>query len=78
MSFALKRKQIRCPNCRYEGKAKIEGTGGWLFLGAIISFLVGIVFWPMLLIAVVLVLVAIFRPAKQICPKCGWKHPIPI
>ena len=78
MSIALWTKNIRCPNCKFEGKAKVKGTGGWLFLIAIILFLIGIVFWLLLILVPILILIAIFRPAKQICPNCKWEHPIPL
>ena len=78
MSIAISRKSIHCPNCNYEGKAKIKGTGGGLALIGLISLIIGFFFWPLIIIAVILFLVAILRPAKQICPECKLEHPIPL
>jgi len=77
MAFALKSKQIKCPNCGFEGKAKIKGSGGgkWIlwFALLVISFF----FWPLFLVVFAMFLWLVFKPAKQICPKCGHDHPIP-
>jgi len=78
MSIAFARKIIYCPNCDYEGKAKIKGTGGGPALFGLISIVVGIIFWPLLIVGIFLFIIAIFRPADQICPKCKWSHPAPL
>ena len=76
MSIALYRKTIHCPQCHYEGSAKVKGTGWWLALFGLIALILGIYFWPLFLIAVLLFIVALLRPAKQICPKCRWEYPM--
>lgn len=76
MSVALYRKTIHCPQCHYEGSAKVKGTGGGLALFGVIALILGFHFWPLLVVAVLLFVVAIVRPAKQICPKCRWEYPV--
>ena len=78
MAFALYRKKIKCPNCGYEGKAKIKGSGCGLLLLWLAVVLVSVfLFWPLLIVAFLMLLWIIFKPAKQVCPKCGYEHPIP-
>ena len=77
MSVALYRKTIHCPQCHYEGSAKVKGTGGGLALFGLIVLILGFYFWPLMFIAVILFIAAILRPAKQICPKCRWEYPLP-
>lgn len=77
MSIALYRKTIHCPQCHYEGSAKVKGTGWGLALIGLVTLIFGFYFWPLLLVAVLLFIVAILRPAKQICPKCSWEYPMP-
>jgi DNA-directed RNA polymerase subunit RPC12/RpoP len=77
MSIALYRKTIHCPQCHYEGSAKVKGTGWGLALFGFIVLICGFYFWPLFLVAVLLFIVAILRPAKQICPKCKWEYPLP-
>ncbi len=76
VSIALYRKTIHCPQCHYEGTAKVKGTGGGLALFGVIALIIGIYFWPLIIVAVLLFIVAIVRPAKQICPKCRWEYPM--
>lgn len=78
MAFALSKKKIRCPNCGYEGDSEIKGAGvaGWMIFVAIA--ILGLFFWPLLLIAGILFFVLLFMPAKHICPTCKWQNPIPM
>lgn len=76
MSIALYRKTIHCPQCHFEGSAKVKGTGGGLALLGLIVLIIGFFFWPLLIVSVVLFIAAIVRPAKQICPKCMWEYPM--
>ena len=76
MSIALYRKAIHCPQCHYEGSAKVKGTGAGIALLGLITLIFGFYFWPLIIISIILFGVAILRPAKQICPKCSWEYPI--
>ena len=78
MAFALRSKSIYCPNCNYEGKAKVIGTGcaGWIVFVAL--FIISLFFWPFFIITFLTFLYLMFKPAKQICPKCSFENPIPI
>lgn len=74
----MKQKKIHCTNCGFEGKAKIKGNGGWFFLLGIILGIVGLFVWPILIVAVACFGLAVFGPAKQICPKCDWQNTVPL
>ena len=78
MAFALWPQQIHCPNCGYEGRAKVKGTGcvAWLVLLGL--FIVSFFFWPFFIITGLVFLVILFMPAKQICPVCKHPNPIPL
>jgi hypothetical protein len=71
-------KKIHCPNCNYEGYARLKGTGclNWIIFLAL--FLVSFLFWPLFLVTALLFLYLLMKPSKQICPKCGWEFPIPV
>ena len=78
MAFTLWPQQIHCPNCNYEGRAKIKGTGciAWLvWLGIVI---VSFFFPPLFIVAGLVFLVLLFKPAQQICPVCKNPNPIPL
>ena len=76
MAFAMSVKKIECKNCGYTGKAQIKGSdiGMWLLwlLTAFVSFF----FFPVLIVAGVLLYWLVFKPAEQICPKCKNTHPV--
>ena len=78
MAFALWAKSVHCPNCHYQGKAKIKGTGclGWIVFLALL--IISFFFWPLFIVTFLLFLWLIFKPANQVCPKCGWENPVPI
>ena len=78
MSFALTVKKIHCPNCHYEGKAKIKSTAGigWVFV--LVLFIISFFFWPLFFVSAILFFALLFKPAAQICPKCKWLHPVPL
>ena len=77
MGFALWVKQIRCPNCGYEGKAQVKGSGCVLWLLLLILFFVSFLYWPLFLVVGIMFLWLVFKPADQICPKCKFANPIP-
>jgi ssDNA-binding Zn-finger/Zn-ribbon topoisomerase 1 len=75
MSMAMLKKLIHCPNCGYDGKSKIQGTGGLPALFGLISVIIGVYFWPLIIVGIILFFVAVFRPANHVCPTCNWSHP---
>lgn len=77
MAFALWPKQIKCPNCQYEGKAKIKGAGCGLWLLFLVLFFISFLFWPLFIVAGIMFLWLLLKPADQICPKCKYANPIP-
>lgn len=77
MAFALWPKQIKCPNCQYEGKAKIKGSGCGLWLLFLVLFFISFLFWPLFIVAGIMFLWLLLKPADQICPKCNYANPIP-
>ncbi len=76
MAFALSAKQIDCPNCGFEGRAKVLGSASGVLVWLVVSA-IGLVFWPLLIIGGIGLLWAAMKPAKQICPNCEHPHPIP-
>lgn len=77
MAFALWPKQIRCPNCNYEGKAQVVGTGCGMWLVFLVVFIVSFFLWPLFIVAGIMFLWLLLKPANQICPKCKFANPIP-
>lgn len=77
MSFALWQKNIECPNCKYTGRAKLVGPGCGAWFAFLIILIISFYFWPLFLVAGLMLLWLIFQPAKQICPKCKFQNPIP-
>ena len=78
MSFALWAKQIRCPNCQYQGKAQLKGAGCGLWLLFLSVFFISFLFFPLFIVAGLMFLWLLLKPAEQICPKCKYANPIPI
>lgn len=77
MAFVLKVKEIRCPNCNYEGKAQIKGSSGVLAILFLILFFVSFLFWPLFIVTGIMFLWLLLKTADQICPKCKFENPIP-
>jgi len=77
MAFALWAKQVRCPNCKYEGRAQIRGSGCGHWLLCLFVLFISILFWPLLIVAGLMFLWLLLKPADQICPKCKFANPIP-
>jgi hypothetical protein len=70
-------KKIHCPNCNYDGYARLKGAGclNWITLLGLLF--VSFLFWPLFIITTFLFLYLLLKPSRQNCPKCGWKFPIP-
>ena len=78
MAFALFAKQIRCPNCNYEGKAQVAGSGCGLWLIFLALFFVSFLFLPLFIVTGIMFIWLVLKPAKQVCPNCKFENPIPI
>jgi len=78
MAFAWFAKTVRCPNCGHVGKAKLQGSGCGLLLVWGAAFIVSCYMPALLLITIPFLLWLIFRPAKMVCSKCSWPHPVPV
>lgn len=77
MAFALSKKEIKCPNCKFEGVAEIRGAGGMVWVLAIALIFLGLFVWPLIVLGVILSIALVFWPARHVCPKCKWENPIP-
>ena len=81
MAFAISTKSIHCPNCAYEGKAKIQGSGcGWWLLW-LVSLLCGILFFSLIIPPIICGLMFLWlalKPAGQVCRVCGNSNVIPL
>jgi hypothetical protein len=81
MAFAISSKKVHCPNCHYEGRAKVHGAGCGMWLLWLVSLAFGVVFvWLVLppIICILMFFWLLLKPAKQTCKKCGFLNPIPI
>ncbi len=61
-------KEIKCPNCGYEGKGK--RVGGGLFKG-VIFFILALVFVWTLIVPLFFFIWVLKNMNKHACPKCG-------
>lgn len=78
MAFAWFAKQVRCPNCGHVGKAKLQGAGCGLLLIWLAAFIVSLYVWAFLFVTIPALLWLIFKPAKMVCAKCDWPHPVTV
>jgi hypothetical protein len=63
--------KIHCPNCNYEGCAKLKGTGSLAWIMLLALFFVSFLFWPLFIVIGLFFLYLLIKLSKQICPKCG-------
>ena len=70
-------RKIHCPNCHYEGQARLKGTGCLSWIVFLALFFVSFLFGPLFIVTALLFLYFLLKPSNQICPKCGWEFPIP-
>ncbi len=61
------KKEIKCPNCKYEGKSKTAIKG---------NFLIEIVLWLFFIIPGVIYSLWRSTSRHPICPSCGYKYVI--
>lgn len=75
--------EIRCPNCGFEGEAKMEpglisNTLFWLsVIGTIFAFFFAtLTVWPWVLLALWLIMgvLTAFVTLRPVCPQCRWKY----
>jgi len=78
MAFTLWAKRVRCPNCIFEGRARVKGTGCGLWIVFLALFFVSFLFWPLFLVVFVMFLWLVFKPAAHVCAKCGFPHPVSV
>lgn len=78
MAIALTVKKVYCPNCKYEGKAKILGTSFGEGMLLLIMFFISFVFPFLWLVTGILFVGLLFKPAKQVCPRCRYEHVVPL
>jgi len=69
--------KVYCPNCKFEGKAKVVDSGCLQASMLIGLFVVGIFIWPLLLICVGLFIYFLSQGKKLQCPVCRFENPIP-
>jgi hypothetical protein len=81
MAMAIYAKKIHCPNCHYEGKARVLGSGCGLWLTWLAVLTAAIAFsWLIIppIICILMFLWLLFKPAKQTCRICGNPNVIPV
>lgn len=77
MGFALKAKQIRCPRCDYSGRAETKGTDRGLWLLFVLLLIFSLLFWPLIILGVIMFFWLVSKPSEIICPKCNFKEKVP-
>ncbi len=75
MRIPFSRPMVQCPNCQYQGPGKVKSEVLHSF-GALVAFFLGLVFWPLLLVAIAWVVVVIVKPARIVCPDCNYQHTV--
>ena len=78
MGFAVRACNIHCINCHYEGRSRVQGPGRGAAILLIVSVAGGILYWPLFSVATAFLLWVVCTPTCHICPRCGWKYPIPV
>ncbi|MDP6460151.1 MAG: hypothetical protein QF819_00645 [Gemmatimonadota bacterium] len=68
---------VRCPNCEYEGPARLRGPGCGLWLLLLTVFLVSFSFPPLFLVFFLMGMWLLLKRPSPVCRKCGYEHPIP-
>jgi hypothetical protein len=81
MAFTLGAKKIHCPNCHYEGKAKVLGSGCGLWLVWLVSVACAIAFFWLIVPPIICVLLffwLLLKSARQVCKVCGNQNVVPL
>ena len=76
MAIMLTSPIVRCTNCGHVGKATV-GSGCVLWIVNLFVYVVTIVlYWPLVLLAILFTLGMILRKADLTCGKCGAPYPV--
>ena len=78
MGLVIRACAIRCISCHYEGRSRLQGPGRGAAIVTAVMLGGGILYWPLLLVATPFVLWLVCTPTCHICPRCGWKYPVPL
>lgn len=62
---------ILCKTCGHEGHPSFERQSQAHVVGAILVAVAGLFFWPLLIIAAVWLIIAIFGGQRTVCPRCN-------
>ncbi len=76
MAFTLGPKTIKCPNCFYEGRAEVKGTGFGTWLTFLIFCAIAATFPILFAVVPIFFIWLVFKPAEHICPRCKYPYPI--
>ncbi|MFP4071543.1 MAG: hypothetical protein ACLFTB_05800 [Desulfovibrionales bacterium] len=69
------RKKIKCSGCEYVGAAEMSWPGIFLWVLAVVLFVLSFLFWPLFIIWPILVIFLIVYPIGQVCPECKAEVP---
>ncbi len=78
MGFVLGPRDIHCISCHYEGPSSLRGPGRGSAILATSVLAGSILYWPLLLAAVPFFLWLLCTPTCHVCPRCGWRYPVPV
>jgi hypothetical protein len=68
--MALRRSNINCQACTYEGQSRIGVLGIFLWLLVVLLIFFSFLFWPLFLVWPVVALLLLLLPVGQVCPVC--------
>lgn len=71
--------RVHCPNCDHQGEPKVKSSGGCLTTSVFFCCVIlGFIIWPLLIVAVFVLIYSICGPKQKLCAVCGFTAPIPI
>ena len=68
--------RIFCPNCNYQGHAASYAGGCSHLVSIAFAGFLSAFFWPLVMIALLLVVHFQLSGRRPVCPVCGWRSPI--
>lgn len=79
MAFAYKPESIICPNCNFEGQPALKRSefGYWAVFVVLLAVSFFWLFWPLLLVALVILSWLLVKRANKVCPRCRFEIPAP-